>query len=503
MKHDFHYQAIIFDMDGTLINSDELVLKIYERLTDQFQPLIPFKTLNVNDVLALSYPEVLNLLYGSFYQHHFDAILSLHQELKHQYLMIYPGVYAMLASLKKRGYRLGLFTSEMRSIAVDELKILHIDHFFDHILAFDDVEKPKPNPDGLLQFMKVFDCKPHEIIMVGDQKSDALAAKQAGVYSILMDHERSKPSDILQLYHHVAYTTKEVETIIYRQEKLLITMPKDRDLKIIQFTDLHLMNDEKDEKTYQLMSTIIHQEKPDFIALTGDQTMSSESVMLYRQLGDFMDSHKIPYTFVFGNHDTEGSTYQLLIDAIQESSYLSFDQGPQHLGYSNFVMTLIDHEVPVGHLVFMDSHIDDYFMIEGKKTWGYGVFSPEQLAWYQLKETHPLPHLIFYHIPPCEVNETTPDDHLHQGHYGEKPSIQGINTGFFAVAKQTKQAKGMFFGHDHYNDFVYNKDGILLAYGRISGHYDYGVAGFPKGARVITFNRVGELNTYVVLHQKP
>lgn len=496
----FRYKAIVFDMDGTLINSDELVLNIYRKLTEQFKPHIPFESLDPHDVLALSYPEVLERLYGSFHSHHMDQILSWHSQHKHQYLKIYPGVYDMLESLKNQGYQLGLLTSEMHAIAIDEMKILKIDHFFDRVIAFDDVKRPKPHPDGLIELMKSFNCQAHEMMMIGDQTSDALAAKALGIYSILVDHEHSKPKSFLKWYHHVAYSAQEIMKLIKRQESLFLEMPFNRDLKIIQFTDLHLMNDEKDDMTFQLISWVIQQEKPDFIALTGDQTMSKDAVMLYQKLGQFMDSHRIPYTFIFGNHDTEGGTYQELIDAISDSTYLLFDQGPLHLGYSNFCLTLLDKGKPTGQLVFMDSHIDDFFMIDGKKTWGYGAFSEDQLAWYELKLINPIPHLIFFHIPLFELNETNPSDSIHQGDYYESPSTQGINTGFFQLAKANKQAKGMFYGHDHLNDFTYQKDGILLAYGRVSGHYDYAMPGFPKGARIITFNPSGKLHSHVLIH---
>jgi HAD superfamily hydrolase (TIGR01509 family) len=492
-------KAIIFDMDGTLINSDQLVLTIYQQLTEKYKPQISFDSLHVNDVLALSYPEVLERLYGTFEQHYFDTILDLHKDLKHTYLKAYPGVFEMLKTLKEKGYLLGLFTSEMHEIAIDEMKILGLDQFFDHVIAFDDVKYPKPHPQGLLDMMNVFKCEPHEMIMVGDQLSDAHAAKSAGVYAILMDHEKSRPKHFFDMYHHVVYDTKTLMNVIFNHENMFLVMPKDQDLKMIQFTDLHLMNDEKDAKTYQLMTKIIRDEKPDFIVFTGDQTMSEHAIKLYQELGLFMDQFETPYTFVFGNHDGDGGHhYQSLIESIRSSKNLKFDQGPIHLGYSNFNITLLDEQKPVGRLTFMDSHIDDFFMIDGKKTWGYGVFSKEQIAWYQRVQSHALPHLIFYHIPLPEMLETTPEDTIHQGEYGEKPSVQGINTGFFEAARKTGQAKGMFFGHDHYNDYSYVKNGIVLAYGRVSGHYDYGPAGYARGARVITFSKYGALKTYVI-----
>src|SRR5690606_2719826 len=149
---------------------------------------------------------------------------------------------------------------------------------------------------------------------------------------------------------------------------------------------------------------------------TGDQTMSKEAYRLYRRLADFMDTFKTPYTFVFGNHDVEDNiTYDELIDAMKTSKYLIFDQGPDHLGYSNHFILLKDEERKViGSFVFLDTHIDDHYLIDGETKWGYGAINSEQIIWYErLIKRNPYPHLIFFHIPIPEIKETNPDDKLH------------------------------------------------------------------------------------------
>jgi HAD superfamily hydrolase (TIGR01509 family) len=492
-------KAIIFDMDGTLIDSDELVLKIYETLIKTYPPEHLFESLDLGDVFASSYPEVVRKLYDDVKVEHLNLIHHIHQTIKHRYLKVFPGVKVLLETLRQKGYKLGLLTSELRDIALDELKILGIDHFFDHIIAFDDVKKGKPDPEGLLDMMDYVKCQRHELVYIGDQRSDGLTAQQASVYSILMDWHHAKPLSYQRLFSHVAHQHHDVLKIIDFLETSFIIMPKTGPLKIVQFTDLHLMHDEKDILTYQLMTDIINHEKPDLIVFTGDQTMSDKAVFLYKELGLFMDEFKIPYTFVFGNHDTEhGITYQMLIDAISKSTTSMFNQGPKHLGYGNHLIRIEnEHHQCLSTLIMLDTHVDDTYMMNGQPTWGYGMLSEDQINWYeQMTRIYPVPHLVFFHIPIYEVREAKKEC----GEYLENASTPPVKNRFLDVAKNHR-VKAMFYGHDHYNDFIYHEDSVLMAYGRVSGHYDYGTPGFPKGARVIELDQHLNLKTYVILHQ--
>ena len=492
-------KTVIFDMDGTLINSDALVEKIYRDLVTTYPPKVSFDSLDLNQVMALSYIEVMKILYQEVKQEYLDHIMMVHAREKKGQLTLFPYVEDMLSTLKDQGYYLGLVTSELREIALDELRILNILNYFDKVVAFDDVKHPKPHPEGILQILKKSQTSSYEAIMVGDQLSDAFAAKNAHVMSVFMGWDEQKLISMAKHYDDVASQAMDIVRLIEQRNRLILNFNEKGTLTIGQFTDFHWMNDDKDAKTRALVEHMIHQINPDFNVLTGDQTMGIHGVKLYQSLGQFMDETKIPYGFVFGNHDTEGGPYEALIQAILPSKELMFAQGPRHLGYSNYYIEIYDKQKISALIIFMDTHIDDMYWIGDQKVWGYGTINHDQMLWYErLIQRYPdISSYLFMHIPPYDIK------HLDNGHvigaYEESPSTPPIDTGFVSLLRSLGHTKGLFFGHDHYNDFLYQKDHLIMAYGRVSGYYVYGREGFTPGARSIIIDKAGYVETKIFM----
>lgn len=491
-------KTVIFDMDGTLMNSDALVEKIYRELVFKYPPMVSFDSLDLNQVMALSYVEVIKILYGDVKQEFLDYIMHVHAKEKKGKLSLFPDVNIMLESLKKQGYYLAVVTSELREIAIDEMKILDILDFFDEVVAFDDVTNPKPHPEGILRILADSQAKPYEAIMVGDQLSDAFAATKANVMSIFMGWDENKLKTMAIHYDEVAIDTNELMNIIQTRQRLNLRFDKNHEFTICQITDLHLMNDDKDIRAKMLINHMVHQIKPDFIALTGDQSMGKDGILNYHRLGRWMDEQKVPYGLVFGNHDTEGGTYETLIEAIHTSSHLMFSSGPKHLGYSNYFIEVYDQNDNKALLIMMDSHIDDMYDIDGKKVWGYGTIHQAQIDWYErLISRYPhIPSILFMHIPPYEVRSVRKEDV--DGFFEELPSTPPIDTGFVSLVKKHQHTQWIIYGHDHYNDFTYQDQGLVLAYGRVSGYYVYGREGFTPGVRWIKLDANGQFASGII-----
>jgi len=204
-------KGVIFDLDGTLLNSNALVKKIYEELINIYPSDVSFESLDLNFVFASGYPEVLEKLYIHVKPEYMEMIHQLHEKMRSSYLSLFKGVKPMLQALKEDGYYVGLLTSELHQIAEEELHMLGALSYFDYIVGFDDVVKPKPHPEGLMKHLAYSNLSPVNLIYVGDQIRDAEAAKACNVFVVLADWMKDK-SDVMSVYFD--QTVTEIDDLL-------------------------------------------------------------------------------------------------------------------------------------------------------------------------------------------------------------------------------------------------------------------------------------------------
>lgn len=266
----------------------------------------------------------------------------------------------------------------------------------------------------------------------------------------------------------------------------------DETFTLVQFTDTHFQNAEPaDELTRALMERTLDAERPDLVVLTGDVIAGGECLdpaASWRYAVEPMESRRIPWAAVFGNHDDEGPlTRRQLMDVQRSCAFCLSEPGPVS-GVGNYVLRVFASggDRTAALLYALDSNSYSETKLDG-----YGWIRRDQIAWYlevsaQLHEEagELLPALAFFHIPLPEYNEVW-DFHPCVGVKYENVCCPKINTGFFAAMHERGDVLGTFVGHDHVNDYAGNLYGIWLCYGRGSGFNTYGRHGFPKGARVI------------------
>ncbi len=250
--------------------------------------------------------------------------------------------------------------------------------------------------------------------------------------------------------------------------------------KIVQFTDTHLCayNEEvlgEAEKTFDRITGMIRNEKPDLLVFTGDVVTSQPSDVMWNRLMDTLKVYNVPFAVMFGNHDPEVGLTRAQISKIVLRSPLSLNK-------LNKADELADIEIPVmsskgkapaAMLYCMDSH--DYSKIEG--IGGYAWFEREQVDWlYEScvgaakKAGSPLPALAFFHIPLPEFGIAWNNaENSRAGVRKEVECAGKVNQGMFAAMLESGSVMGVFCGHDHDNDYVVAEHGIALGYGRYSG----------------------------------
>ncbi|MGH2397213.1 MAG: HAD family hydrolase [bacterium] len=126
--------------------------------------------------LASSAPELM--------EHLIDAYVA-HYETHHDRMaLLFPGVYEMLASLRRLGCAMGVVTSKRRRSTMQALDAFHLHAFIRVAVTADDVAAAKPAPDPIREALRRLGGHPGAALMVGDGAVDILAARAAGVRSM-------------------------------------------------------------------------------------------------------------------------------------------------------------------------------------------------------------------------------------------------------------------------------------------------------------------------------
>jgi pyrophosphatase PpaX len=173
--------CVIFDIDGTLTRTNELIFASFNHVADKYLG----KILTRPEIIALFGPPEeggLAKLLGekeavtamddlcSFYDDHHDEMASLHR-----------GIEELLSFLKSQGVKLAIFTGKGKRTTEITLRALNIARYFDLIVSGTDVLHHKPHPEGIQKVIDEFKLDPSEVLMVGDALSDVKASRSAGV----------------------------------------------------------------------------------------------------------------------------------------------------------------------------------------------------------------------------------------------------------------------------------------------------------------------------------
>ena len=222
----------------------------------------------------------------------------------------------------------------------------------------------------------------------------------------------------------------------------VLKFKEDGKFKIAQFTDMHISIDrseycnEQAEKTFARLSRVATLEKPDFIVFTGDIVTRGDSMRGWQRLIDSLNTYKIPFCVVFGNHDPEpGLTREEMSRLISSSPYsVNLLNSDGQLADMDLDVLSAKGDMPAMALYCMDSNDYSY-----NKSWGkYAWFSTEQIQWLrnscvnktQANGGKVLNSLAFFHI--CLVEYTAAIENPKNQRVGRKAENEcpgALNTG--------------------------------------------------------------------------
>jgi pyrophosphatase PpaX len=176
------FTTYLFDLDGTLIDSIELILTCYRYTMKEHLGHVPPESLWLAGIgtplrsqladFAESPEQAATMLatYKAYHRVHHDELLGQ-----------YPGALEAVQSLKRPGAKFGVVTSKMKWSTQRGLELCGFDGLFEVIVTADDVEKHKPHPEPVLRALELLNSTAEETVFVGDSPHDMASGRAAGV----------------------------------------------------------------------------------------------------------------------------------------------------------------------------------------------------------------------------------------------------------------------------------------------------------------------------------
>ncbi|HJL17071.1 MAG TPA: HAD-IA family hydrolase [Sandaracinaceae bacterium LLY-WYZ-13_1] len=178
------HDAVLFDLDGTLLDSVALILESY-RHTLAAHGLAPRSREEILEGLGTPLEAQLGrwapadrieALIDTYVEHN----LRVHDEL----VRPFEGVNAIVHALREAGTPLAIVTSKRRRGTTQGLAALGLSDAFDTWVCADDVARPKPHPEPVERALAVLGVGPERAVFVGDATHDVHAGRAAGVRTV-------------------------------------------------------------------------------------------------------------------------------------------------------------------------------------------------------------------------------------------------------------------------------------------------------------------------------
>ncbi|HEX2187260.1 MAG TPA: HAD-IA family hydrolase [Longimicrobiaceae bacterium] len=174
-------RAVLYDFDGTLADSTELIMRSYRHTMASHLGDVPpdeewlsgfgmtLETQIARFARSAAETEAMLDTYRGFQREHHDVMLA-----------PFPGTLETVDELRRRGVRLAIVTSKHRESALRGMDLCGIVDHFPVVVTPEDVAQPKPHPEPVLCALERLGVRAEEAVFVGDSPHDMAAGRAAG-----------------------------------------------------------------------------------------------------------------------------------------------------------------------------------------------------------------------------------------------------------------------------------------------------------------------------------
>jgi pyrophosphatase PpaX len=199
------YQAVLFDLDGTLLDSSRDVIAAVQFALDEADP---GRSIPDNETILSLIGNPLEVILAELgYPHDpasartfTDTYRQHYAEHFREHTALYPGAEQVLSRLRSVGATTAIVTTKLQSQADLAVRAFGLDRFFDCVHGWQEGRRHKPDPEPVMTALERLGAAPGQAIMVGDSELDIQAAQAAGVATCAVAYGY-RPAWLLSFYH--------------------------------------------------------------------------------------------------------------------------------------------------------------------------------------------------------------------------------------------------------------------------------------------------------------
>lgn len=213
-------KAIIFDLDGTLIDTAPEFIRIIMHMRETAR----LPAIDPQEILAVVSDGAVGMIQAGFDvsvdDDCFEALrqqfLTAYAKTLGQYSHPYPGMTELVAQCGERHIRWGVVTNKMRQFAQPLMQKMAFKPHMGSLITPCDVEHPKPDPTGILMCCEALSVAPEDTVYIGDHVRDIQAGTRAGCRTVAAAYGYINPSDDIACWgaDHVVFNSTEIKPLL-------------------------------------------------------------------------------------------------------------------------------------------------------------------------------------------------------------------------------------------------------------------------------------------------
>ncbi len=193
-------KLIIFDFDGTLVDTTAIILSTYQMTIRQLKADSRTDA-QCQATIGLPLKEGFRQLYPSYDETKLDVCVDTYRRIFKENKAslvpkLYPGVRDTLDELERLNIQMAIASSRARQSLIEFCEDTDILKYFSLVVGADDVQHPKPNPEPVLITLKTLNQEAAHTLVVGDMPVDIAMGKGAGCLTAGVTYGNSSRADL-------------------------------------------------------------------------------------------------------------------------------------------------------------------------------------------------------------------------------------------------------------------------------------------------------------------